>query len=137
MVASSKKKQKKKQAAKKGAGKKPRDELRLAEPTPEEIAEYASRPRKRLPKAAETSSQKEAKAALDELLQYSTEPFFLDVRLIKQPQGVTCSRNKYPGHIEHLVKEIHIRGSLFPCKTIYVALGNVSDSFSLLVISGH
>jgi len=123
-----KKKQMKKQPKKTtGIKRKQMDDLKLPEPTPEEIAIYSKRPRKRLPKQKESPAQVEAKAALQELKAYATEPFNIDVRVIRQPKGVTCSRNRYPGHVANLVKEIHIRGALFPMKTIYVALGNVSN----------
>ncbi len=113
--------------------KKQGDDLKLPEPTPEDIALYSKRPRKVVPKAKESASQREAKAALEELTTYATEPFYLDVRVIRQPKGITCSRNRYGGHVTHLVQEIHVRGALFPVKTIYVALGNVSTTISIML----
>lgn len=117
-----------KKPPKKNAGVKRKevDELKLPEPTPEEIALYSKRPRKSVPKIKESPAQVEAKAALEKLKSYATEQFSLDVRHVRQPRGVTCSRNRYPGHVDNLVKEIRIRGAFFPLKTIYVALGNVS-----------
>ncbi len=79
---------------------------------------------------AETPFQKEARVALEELEQYMTEPFHMDVRDIRQPKGIICSRNVYPGHVQFLVGEAHIRRSLFPIKVIYVALGHVSCLFN-------
>ena len=130
VATSSKKKKKKKQVAKKAHVKnKATDDLTLPEPTPEEIALYTSRPKKVHVKSGETPFQKEARVALEELEQFMTEPFNMDVRDIRQPKGIICSRNVYPGHVKFLVSEAHIRRSLFPVKVIYVALGNVSSLF--------
>ena len=129
----SKKQKKEKEKKLKGT---PPDDLRNIQPTEEEIESYLNRPRKKVVRAKETQAQKDARLALGELVNYSSEVFYLDVRVIRRPTGVTCSRNRFAGHVEFLVQEILVRGQFFPIKVIYVALGNVSLSlyYSLTTI---
>jgi hypothetical protein len=53
----------------------------------------------------------------------------MDVRDINSPQGVISARNLYPGHVVQMEECMTTRGENFPQKTIFLALGNVSNIF--------
>jgi len=78
----SKKQKKEKEKKLKGT---PPDDLRNIQPTEEEIESYLNRPRKKVVRAKETQAQKDARLALGELVNYSSEVFYLDVRVIRRP----------------------------------------------------
>lgn len=94
---------------------------------------YAGRTKKTPQRPVESVKARVQRLALAPLAEARSKMFFIDVRLIKKPTGVVCSRNLYPGHVVELEECISARGEEFPVKTIYVALGNVSSYFYFFV----
>lgn len=99
----------------------------LTPPTQEEIAMYIGRQKKEKgPRPQESAAAKAQRLALAPLAAYRSAKFDFDVKNVRRPTGVICSRNLYDGHVKELEEIICARGENFPQKTIYLALGNVS-----------
>ncbi len=84
------------------------------------------RPRKTAARPVESAAARAQRLALEPLDEVISEQFHMDIRLVRRPKGVICSRNLYPGHVGDLEECIGARGKNFPVKTIFLALGNVS-----------
>jgi hypothetical protein len=121
----SKKQKKEKEKKLKGT---PPDDLRNIQPTEEEIESYLNRPRKKVVRAKETQAQKDARLALGKLVNYSSEVFYLDVRVIRRPTGSLVVEIDLLVMWNFWFRRFWCGGQFFPIKVIYVALGNVSLS---------
>lgn len=95
---------------------------------------YMGRPRKQAVRPVESAAAKAQRLALAPLEEVISEQFYMDIRFVRRPKGVICSRNLYPGHVGDLEECIGARGRSFPVKTIFLALGNVSNSLDIFFV---
>ena len=68
---------------------------KLDTPSPQDIAQYMNRVRKPAGRTKEDEKAKAQRLALAPLASARSAAFRIDIRLIKPPKGVVCSRHLY------------------------------------------